>query len=335
MQKETTGAKIKVIGVGGGGCNAVNRMIKSGIQGVEFIAVNTDAQALEKCRATYKLQIGDKMTRGLGAGADPETGRGAAETSISAINALVEGADMVFVTAGMGGGTGTGAAPVIAEAAKSENILTIGVVTKPFTFEGRRRMMVAEKGLEYLTAAVDTLIVVPNDRLKAIIPPDTSLVEAFTVADDVLRQGVQGISDLITVPGTINLDYADVRAIMSNAGTALIGIGQSAGDDRAVRAAEMAISSPLLETSIEGARGILLNITGGPAMTLTEVNAAAEVITSAADDDANIIFGTSVNENVKDEIRITVIATSFRGQAPARRPAARDRRASAATRTAG
>jgi cell division protein FtsZ len=321
IYQETTGAKIKVIGVGGGGCNAINRMIKVGIQGVEFIAVNTDAQVLEKCKAAHKLQIGDKLTRGLGAGANPDVGKQAAEVNISAINNLVAGADMVFVTAGMGGGTGTGAAPVIARAAKRENILTIGVVTRPFTFEGRRRMKIAEQGLDELALSVDTLIVVPNDRLKEIITVETSLVDAFAVADDVLRQGVQGISDLITVPGTINLDYADVRTIMSNAGNALIGIGQSSGDDRAVRAAEMAISSPLLETSIEGARGILLNITGGPNMTLTEVNAAAEVITSAAADDANIIFGTVVNDNVHDEIRITVIATSFSKNPVQRRPA--------------
>ena len=314
-------ARIKVIGVGGGGCNAVNRMIKVGIQGVEFIAVNTDAQVLEKCKATIKLQIGDKLTRGLGAGADPQVGRKAAELSQGEIENLVEGADMVFVTAGMGGGTGTGASSIIAAAAKAKNVLTIGVVTKPFTFEGKRRMSMAMEGLGDLEKSVDTLIVVPNDRLLEIIDQDTSLVEAFSVADDVLRQGVQGISDLITVPGTINLDYADVRTIMADAGTALIGIGRSDGDDRAIKAAEMAISSPLLETSIQGAHGILLNITGGPSMTLKEVNAAAEVITGAAAEDANIIFGTVVNENVRDEIRITVIATSFNKDAFKQRPA--------------
>ena len=304
-------ASIKVVGVGGGGCNAVNRMIKAGIQGVEFIAVNTDAQVLEKCKATLKLQIGDKLTRGLGAGADPEVGQKAAELSMNEIENLVGGADMVFVTGGMGGGTGTGAAPVIAAIAKGLGALTIGVVTKPFAFEGKRRMNLAKGGLEKMGGNVDTLIVVPNDRLLEIIQKDTSLMDAFAVADDVLRQGVQGISDLITVPGIINLDYADVRTIMKDSGSALIGIGRCDGDDRAIRAAEAAISSPLLETSIDGAKGIILNVTGGPDMSLKEVNAAAELITSAAADDANIIFGAVVNENVAGEIRITVVATSF------------------------
>lgn len=309
-------AKIKVVGVGGGGCNAVNRMIQVGIGGVEFIALNTDSQVLEKNRAEHKLQIGGKLTHGLGAGADPDIGFRAAEFSMNEIENTLEGADMVFVTAGMGGGTGTGASSIVARIAKQIGALTVGVVTKPFAFEGRRRMKIAEGGIERLEKEVDTLIIIPNDRLLQIIKEDTALMEAFRIADDVLRQGVQGISDLITVPGMINLDFADVKTIMKGAGTALIGIGSSGSDDRARRAAEEAISSPLLETSIEGAKGILLNITGGPDMTLSEVNAAAEIAQQAAADDANIIFGTVIDENMKGMIRVTIIATSFRPGAP-------------------
>jgi cell division protein FtsZ len=304
-------ARIKVIGVGGGGCNAVNRMIEVGIRGVDFIAVNTDGQVLEKNRAEEKLQIGGKLTRGLGAGADPEVGLKAAELSISEIENMIEGADMVFVTAGMGGGTGTGASPIVAQVAKALGALTVGVVTKPFAFEGRRRMKVAESGVEELAKHVDTIVVIPNDRLLDIIKQETALIEAFKLADDVLRQGVQGISDLITIPGMINLDFADVKTIMSGAGTALIGIGTSRGDDRARRAAEIAISCPLLETSIEGAKGILLNITGGPDLSLVEINTAAEVARTAASEDANIIFGTVIDDSMRDEVRVTVIATSF------------------------
>jgi len=304
-------ARIKVVGVGGGGCNAVNRMIEVGIRGVDFIAVNTDGQVLEKNRAEEKLQIGGKLTRGLGAGADPEVGLKAAELSISEIENMLEGADMVFVTSGMGGGTGTGASPVVARVAKSLGALTVGVVTKPFAFEGRRRMKSAEEGVAQLSKYVDTIVVIPNDRLLDIIKRETALIEAFKLADDVLRQGVQGISDLITIPGMINLDFADVKTIMSDAGTALIGIGVSKGDDRARRAAEAAISCPLLETSIEGAKGILLNITGGPDLSLTEINTVAEVARTAASEDANIIFGTVIDDNMRDEVRVTVIATSF------------------------
>jgi len=312
-------AKIKVIGVGGGGNNAVNRMIEVGVTGVNFVVMNTDAQVLSKCRAEEKLQIGGKVTRGLGAGADPEVGRKAAEISFSDIETCCEGSDMIFVTAGMGGGTGTGASAVVARAARSLGALTVGVVTKPFAFEGRRRMKIAESGIAELSREVDTLIVIPNDKLLQIISEDTSLEDAFRFADDVLRQGVQGISDLITIPGVINLDYADVKTIMRGAGTALIGIGACSSDDRARRAAMQSISSPLLETSIEGARGILLNITGGSSMTLGEVNQAAEIVNEAAADDANIIFGAVIDDSLKDEIRVTVIATAFGGQ-KAQRP---------------
>jgi cell division protein FtsZ len=315
-------AKIKVVGVGGGGCNAVNRMIQVGIGGVSFIALNTDSQVLDKNRAEQKLQLGGKLTRGLGAGADPEVGLKSAELSVNEISNLLEGADMVFVTSGMGGGTGTGASPIVAKIAKQAGALTVGVVTKPFSFEGRRRMKIAENGIESLAKQVDTLIVIPNDRLLEIIREDTSLVDAFKIADDVLRQGVQGISDLITVPGMINLDFADVKTIMKDAGTALIGIGSNSGDDRARRAAEEAISSPLLETSIEGAKGILINITGGPDMSLSEVNAAAEIAQQAAAEDANIIFGTVIDENMMGKIRVTVIATSFTHGAAKPKPAA-------------
>lgn len=304
-------AKIKVIGVGGGGNNAVNRMITAGLRGVEFLAVNTDAQALKGAMAGFKLQIGSKLTKGLGAGADPEVGNKAAEESREEIANALRGADMVFVTAGMGGGTGTGAAPIVAEVAKELGALTVGVVTKPFTFEGRKRQMQAEKGIQNLKGKVDTLITIPNDRLLQVVDKKTSLVDAFRLADDVLRQGVQGISDLIAVPGLINLDFADVRTIMADTGSALMGIGVSRGENRATEAARAAISSPLLETSIEGAKGVLLNITGGADLGLLEVNEAAEIISQAADPEANIIFGAVIDEAITDEIRVTVIATGF------------------------
>jgi cell division protein FtsZ len=304
-------ANIRVIGVGGGGNNAVNRMISAGLRGVEFISVNTDAQALSSALAPIKLQIGGKLTKGLGAGADPDVGFKAAEESREEIANCLRGSDMVFVTAGMGGGTGTGAAPIVAEIAKELGALTVGVVTKPFTFEGRKRQMQAERGIQGLKGKVDTLITIPNDRLLQVVDKKTSLVDAFRLADDVLRQGVQGISDLIAVPGLINLDFADVRTIMSDTGSALMGIGVSRGESRAAEAARAAISSPLLETSIEGARGVLLNITGGADLGLLEVNEAAEIISQAADPEANIIFGAVIDENIQDEIRVTVIATGF------------------------
>lgn len=304
-------ANIKVIGVGGGGNNAVNRMIGAGLKGVEFISVNTDAQALQMALASGKIQIGAKLTKGLGAGANPDIGQKAAEESRDDIEQALRGADMVFVTAGMGGGTGTGAAPVVAEIAKELGALTVGVVTKPFTFEGRKRMLQAEQGIQNLKEKVDTLITIPNDRLLQVVEKNTSIVEAFRIADDVLRQGVQGISDLIAVPGLINLDFADVKTIMKDTGSALMGIGHSSGDNRAVESARAAISSPLLETSIEGARGVLLNITGGTSLGLFEVNEAAEIIAQAADPEANIIFGAVVDERMEDEVRVTVIATGF------------------------
>jgi cell division protein FtsZ len=304
-------AVIKVVGVGGGGTNAVNRMVDAGVRGVEFIAVNTDAQALLMCDADVKIHIGGKITRGLGAGANPEVGREAAEESRDELREALKGADMVFVTAGKGGGTGTGAAPVIAEIARELGALTVGVVTRPFSFEGRKRAVQADAGIENLSRRVDTLIIIPNDRLLQVVEKRTSIIEAFKVADDVLRQGVQGITDLITVPGLINLDFADVRTIMRNAGSALMGIGQASGDNRGVEAAKAAISSPLLESSIEGATGILLNITGGPDMGLFEVNEAAEVISGAADGEANVIFGAVIDETMRDEMRVTVIATGF------------------------
>ncbi|MDK2887674.1 MAG: cell division protein FtsZ [Thermoanaerobacter sp.] len=304
-------ANIKVIGVGGAGNNAVNRMIMAGLRGVEFIAVNTDAQALQLAQTSNKIQIGAKLTKGLGAGANPEIGQKAAEESRDEIIQALKGADMVFVTAGMGGGTGTGAAPVVAEVAKELGALTVGVVTKPFTFEGRKRMNQAEMGIQNLKGKVDTLITIPNDRLLQVIDKHTSIVEAFRIADDVLRQGVQGISDLIAVPGLINLDFADVKTIMKETGSALMGIGLASGENRATEAARMAISSPLLETSIEGARGVLLNITGGTSLGLFEVNEAAEIISQAADPEANIIFGAVIDERMEDEVRVTVIATGF------------------------
>lgn len=304
-------ASIKVIGVGGGGNNAVNRMIDAQLQGVDFITVNTDAQALVSSLAPIKIQIGEKLTKGLGAGANPEMGEHAAIESRAQLLKALAGADMVFVTAGMGGGTGTGAAPVVAACAKEIGALTVGVVTKPFSFEGKRRQGQAERGIERLKENVDTLITIPNDRLLQTVDKRTSILQAFCIADDVLRQGVQGISDLIAIPGLINLDFADVKAIMANTGSALMGIGVARGDNRAVLAAKSAISSPLLETSIHGATGILLNLTGGSDLGLLEVNEATEIIADAADPDANIIFGSVVDERFGDEVRITVIATGF------------------------
>lgn len=304
-------ARIKVIGVGGGGNNAVNRMIEDGVQGVEFIAVNTDAQALKLSKAEIKMQIGATLTRGLGAGANPEVGRNAVEESKKQLQEVLKGADMVFVTAGMGGGTGTGAAPAIAQISRELGALTIGVVTRPFGFEGRKRAANAAAGIDLMREAVDTLIIVPNDRLLQIVDKKTPMIQAFREADNVLRQGVQGISDLIAVPGLINLDFADVKTIMSNQGTALMGIGLAKGKDRAVEAAKKAISSPLLETSIDGAQGVLMNITGGSNLSLYEVQEAADIVSSAADKELNMIFGSIINENYKDEIMITVIATGF------------------------
>lgn len=304
-------ATIKVIGVGGGGNNAVNRMIEAGLTGVEYISVNADAQALQHCKTNSCIQIGGKLTRGLGAGANPEIGEQAAQESRAEILKALQGADMVFVTAGMGGGTGTGAAPVVAECAKELGALTVGVVTKPFCFEGRRRQKQAEIGTAKLKEKVDTIITIPNDRLLQIADKKTSMVDAFRVADDVLRQGVQGISDLIAVPGLINLDFADIKTIMSDTGSALMGIGHGTGDNAAGMAAEAAIKSPLLETSIEGARGVLLNITGGSKLGLLEVNEAAAVVSDAVDPDANIIFGAVIDERLNDEVRVTVIATGI------------------------
>jgi cell division protein FtsZ len=304
-------AEIKVIGVGGGGNNAVNRMITAGLQGVEFVSINTDSQALQLARASQKVQIGTKLTKGLGAGANPEIGAKAAEESREELLKILKGADMVFVTAGMGGGTGTGGAPIVAEVAKELGALTVGVVTRPFSFEGRKRAIQAEKGIAELKSKVDTLITIPNDRLLQVVDKHTTIHEAFRIADDVLRQGVQGISDLIAVPGLINLDFADVKTIMMNTGSALMGIGQATGENRASDAARKAISSPLLETSIEGAKGVLLNITGGQNLTLFEVNEASEIIAAAADPEANIIFGAVIDEHLKEEVRVTVIATGF------------------------
>ena len=305
-------AVIKVVGVGGGGTNAVNRMIDAGLSGVEFIACNTDAQALQMTDADIKLNIGHELTKGLGAGANPQIGQGAAAESRDEIKEALKGADMVFVTAGEGGGTGTGAAPVIAEIAKNEiGALTVGVVTRPFDFEGTQRARQAEEGIQRLREVVDTLIVIPNEKLLSIVERRTTILEAFREADNVLRQGVQGITDLITIPGLINLDFADVRTIMTDAGSALMGIGQSGGENRATEAAKQAIASPLLEESVEGATGILLNITGGRDIGLFEINEAAEVVQGAADPTANIIFGSVIDENMGDEIRVTVIATGF------------------------
>jgi cell division protein FtsZ len=315
-------ALIRVIGVGGGGSNAVNRMIRAEMMGVEFIALNTDAQALLQSDAPHKIRVGDKITRGLGAGGDAAIGQRAAEEDADKIASALEGSDMVFITAGLGGGTGSGAAPVVAELAKAAGALTIGVVTKPFTFEGAKRKLTAEKSAEELKSKVDTLITIPNDRLKDVVQKNTSILDAFRVVDDVLRQGVQGISDIITVPGLINLDFADVRAIMKDAGSALMGIGHASGENRAVEAARQAISSPLLEVNINGAQGILFNVTGSSNLSLYEVTEAAEEIRSAADPEANIIFGTSFNERLGEEVQITVIATGFDGRRTAHRPAA-------------
>ena len=304
-------AVIKVVGIGGGGVNAVNRMIDAGLRGVEFIAINTDAQALLMSDADVKLDIGRELTRGLGAGADPDIGRQAAEEHREEIEEVLKGADMVFITAGKGGGTGTGGAPVVAEIAKAIGALTIGVVTRPFTFEGRQRAVKAETGISSLKGKVDTLIVIPNDRLLDVGDATTSVLEAFRMADEVLLQGVQGITDLITTPGLINLDFADVKAVMTDAGSSLMGIGQARGDGRAAEAARMAISSPLLEASIDGARGVLLNIAGGSDLGLLEVNEAASIISKAAHPDANIIFGAVVDDTLGDEVRVTVIAAGF------------------------
>ncbi|MGG2109732.1 cell division protein FtsZ [Lysinibacillus pakistanensis] len=308
-------AVIKVIGVGGGGNNAVNRMIEHGVQGVDFIAVNTDAQALNLSKAEVKLQIGAKLTRGLGAGANPEVGKKAAEESREQLEEVLRGADMVFVTAGMGGGTGTGAAPVIAQIARDLGALTVGVVTRPFTFEGRKRQTQAIGGIGGMKESVDTLIVIPNDKLLQIVDKSTPMLEAFREADNVLRQGVQGISGLIATPGLINLDFADVKTIMSNKGSALMGIGIATGENRAAEAAKKAISSPLLESSIDGAKGVLMNITGGSNLSLFEVQEAADIVASASDEEVNMIFGSVINENLKDEIIVTVIATGFSEEA--------------------
>lgn len=304
-------AQIKVIGVGGGGGNAVNRMIESSVSGIDFWAINTDAQALTSSLAPKRLQIGQKITRGLGAGGNPAIGQKAAEESRDEIAQALEGADLVFITAGMGGGTGTGAAPVVAEIAKDLGCLTVGVVTRPFKFEGRRRTNQAEEGISALQSRVDTLLVIPNNQLLNVIAPETPMQEAFRIADDVLRQGVQGISDIITVPGLVNVDFADVRAVMADAGSALMGIGIGSGKSRAREAAIAAISSPLMESSVEGAKGVVLNITGGHDLTLHEVNAAAEAIYEVVDPNANIIFGAVIDEQLQGEIRITVIATGF------------------------
>lgn len=309
---ETDGlAQIKVIGAGGGGNNAVNRMVEAQLQGVEFIAVNTDKQALLTSKAEYKIQIGEKLTRGLGAGANPEVGKRAAEESKDEIIKVLQGADMVFVTAGMGGGTGTGAAPVIAQLAKEMGMLTVGVVTKPFLFEGKVRMKNAESGISELKSKVDTLITIPNDRLLQLVQKNTSMLDAFSMADDVLKQGIQSISDLIAVPGLINLDFADVTSVMKEQGLAHMGIGSASGENRALEAARQAIQSPLLETSIRGARGVLLNITGGNDLGLLEINEASTLVNESCDPEANIIFGASIREDLGEEIKITVIATGF------------------------
>ena len=304
-------AKIKVFGVGGGGNNAVNRMIDEKIKGIEFISINTDRQALVTSKAENQIQIGEKLTRGLGAGADPEVGRKAAEESKEQIEELLQDTDMVFVTAGMGGGTGTGAAPVVAQLAKQKGILTVGVVTKPFGFEGKVRMKNAEAGIEELKANVDTLITIPNDRLLEVVQKNTSMVDAFSIADNVLKQGIQSISDLIKMPGLINLDFADVTSVMKDKGLAHMGIGTASGENRAIEAAKEAIQSPLLETSIRGAKGVLLNVAGGPNLTLFEANAASSLVTESCDPEANIIFGTSIREDLGEDITITVIATGF------------------------
>ncbi|MBN2117885.1 MAG: cell division protein FtsZ [Anaerolineales bacterium] len=325
-------ARIKVIGVGGGGSNAVNRMMDEGIQGVEFIAVNTDAQALMLSKAPTRVRLGDKLTRGLGAGGDPEVGRKAAEESADELYNVLKGSDMVFVTAGMGGGTGTGAAPVVAQIAKESHALTIGVVTRPFTFEGMRRLQSAEQGIGKLKEHADTLIAIPNDRLLQVADKRASLQDAFRLADDVLHQGIQGISELITIPGLINLDFADVRAIMSEGGAALMAVGIGTGDERAKKAAEDAISSKLLDITIDGARGVLFNVTGGPNMTLFEVNQAAAIIRETSHPDVNMIFGAVIDPNMGDDIRITVIATGFERSSMPRRALERQPRSASENR---
>ena len=312
-------AVLKVAGVGGGGTNAVNRMVDAGLAGVEFIAVNTDAQALLMTDADVKIQIGAEATRGLGAGANPEIGLAAAQESRDELKEALKGADMVFITAGEGGGTGTGGAPIVAELGQEIGALTVGVVTRPFAFEGRKRAEQAERGIDQLRDRVDTLIVIENDRLLQVVERQTSVVDAFRMADDILRQGVQGITDLITEPGLVNLDFADVRTIMRDAGSALMGIGRASGENRAAEAARIAVSSPLLEASIEGATGILLNVTGGSDIGLFEVNEAAEVVTGAADQNANVIFGAVIDDSIGDEVQVTVIATGFGGQGRRRR----------------
>ena len=304
-------ANIKVIGVGGGGNNAVNRMVDSDLKGVQFLSANTESQVLELSKADVTIQIGEKVTKGLGAGANPQIGEEAAQESREEITKALEGADMVFVTAGMGGGTGTGAAPIVAECAKEVGALTVGVVTKPFAFEGKRRRAAAEKGIEFLTQKVDTIIVIPNDKLLQVVDKKCSVSDAFSKADEVLRQGIKGISDLIQIPGLINLDFADVKTIMTNQGEALMGIGEGTGENRAADAAKMAINSPLLETSIDGAKGILLNISGSANLSLFEINEAAEIISEAADPDANIIFGSVIDESLGDKVQVTVVATGF------------------------
>jgi cell division protein FtsZ len=312
-------AVLKVVGVGGGGTNAVNRMVDAGLSGVDFIAVNTDAQALLMADADIKIQVGAEVTRGLGAGADPEIGLAAAQESRDELKEALKGADMVFITAGEGGGTGTGGAPIVAEIGQEIGALTVGVVTRPFGFEGRKRADQAERGIDQLRDRVDTLIVIENDRLLQVVERQTSVVEAFRMADDILRQGVQGITDLITEPGLVNLDFADVRTIMRDAGSALMGIGRASGENRAAEAARSAVSSPLLEASIEGATGILLNVTGGSDIGLFEVNEAAEVVTGAADQNANVIFGAVINDSMGGDVQVTVIATGFGGQSRRRR----------------
>jgi cell division protein FtsZ len=327
-------AVLKVAGVGGGGTNAVNRMVDAGLSGVEFIAVNTDAQALLMADADIKIQVGAEVTRGLGAGADPEIGLAAAQESRDELKEALKGADMVFITAGEGGGTGTGGAPIVAEIGQEIGALTVGVVTRPFGFEGRKRADQAERGIDQLRDRVDTLIVIENDRLLQVVERQTSVVEAFRMADDILRQGVQGITDLITEPGLVNLDFADVRTIMRDAGSALMGIGRASGENRAAEAARSAVSSPLLEASIEGATGILLNVTGGSDIGLFEVNEAAEVVTGAADQNANVIFGAVIDDSIGGDVQVTVIATGFGGQSRRRRrreTAAPDRPAPAPT----
>ena len=304
-------ANIKVIGVGGGGNNAVNRMVDSDLKGVQFLSANTESQVLELSKADVTIQIGEKVTKGLGAGANPQIGEEAAQESREEIIKALEGADMVFVTAGMGGGTGTGAAPIVAECAKEVGALTVGVVTKPFAFEGKRRRAAAEKGIEFLTQKVDTIIVIPNDKLLQVVDKKCSVSDAFSKADEVLRQGIKGISDLIQIPGLINLDFADVKTIMTNQGEALMGIGEGTGENRAADAAKMAINSPLLETAIDGAKGILLNISGSSDLGIFEVNEAAQIISDAADPDANIIFGSVIDESLGDKVQVTVVATGF------------------------